>query len=123
VRTIEGAKLLGMVGDEFEDDLITSPAPWKIGPYTHYGTEVFDSKGTKLFSILIVIGRPSAREQAGLSDGEWDEHCCDRHWESQTQWHIASAIVAARNAMETDRHSYGEHRETLHKLLTLVEIP
>lgn len=88
------------VEDWFNSIIESFPAPWIIGDDTHYGTEIFDSRGEKILSVWMAWGNPSERQRDGMSDTEWLEYCCDSHWESETQWHIANAIVSARNYLK-----------------------
>jgi hypothetical protein len=120
VSTIDGKETnfgFADVKDWFNSVILSFPAPWKIGDDTHYGTELFDARGKRLLSIWLVFGEPSARQKGGMTDEEWQEYCCDCQWESQTQWHIANAIVAARNSLTGQTH---ENEAALHLLRTLI---
>lgn len=87
------------VADWFDSIVMSFPAPWSLSDDTHYGTVIVDARGRKLFSVWLAFGEPSARQRDGMSDDEWAEYCTDSHWESETQWHLTNAIVAARNAI------------------------
>jgi hypothetical protein len=98
------------VSDWFDSIILSFPAPWIIGESTHYGTEIFDARGTKVLSVWMAWGSPSDRQRGSMSDAEWIEYCCDSHWESETQWHIANAIVTTRNYLQVhkDRGFYSD---------------
>ena len=102
------------------DSIIASfPTPWTIGEETRYGSEIFDGRGKKILSIWITLGNPSEREKGGMSDQEWSEYCCDSHWESETQWYLANAIVAARNALAVGQYLVDERAAELLRILIL----
>ena len=98
------------VRDWFNSVIESFPAPWTIGSETHYGTEIYDSRGIHVVSIWMAFGRPSVRQQGDMSDREWDEYCCDCHWESETQWHIANAVVVARNFLADESVRWTDER-------------
>jgi hypothetical protein len=86
--------------EDWFDSIITSfPAPWEIGEDTNYGTQIIDADGLLILSVWMAFGLPSKRQLGGMTDAEWSDYCCDSHWESETQWHIANAIVTARNSI------------------------
>lgn len=110
------------VADWFDSIIASFPAPWIIGDDTRYGTEIFDSRGVKVLSVWMAWGNPSERQRGDMSDAEWLEYCCDTHWESETQWHIANAIVTTRNYLQAheERGWHGdddEQREILRNLI------
>lgn len=110
------------VADWFDSVITSFPAPWIIGDDTHYGTEIFDSRGVKVLSVWMAWGDPSERQRGDMTEAEWLEYCCDSHWESETQWHIANAIVSTRNYLKAheDRGWYGDddrQREILRNLI------
>lgn len=103
--------------DWLESVVLSFPAPWSIGPDTHYGTEILDSTGRIILSLWIVIGKPSKRERGTMTDEEWSEYCCDSHWECETQWHLANAIIAMRNALEGSDWDKSENVACLTRLV------
>jgi hypothetical protein len=110
------------VADWFDSVIESFPAPWILGEDTHYGSEIFDSRGTKVLSVWMAWGNPSQRQRGGMTDAEWSEYCCDSHWESETQWHIVNAIITARNYLQAHKEHgwYGDderQRELLRNLI------
>jgi hypothetical protein len=110
------------ITDWFDSVIQSFPAPWIIGDDTNYGTEIFDSRAVKVLRVWMPWGNPSERQRHDMSDAEWVEYCCDSHWESETQWHIANAIVTTRNYLQAhkERGWYGdddEQREILRNLI------
>ena len=91
--------------DWFDSVIESFSAPWIIGDSTQYGTEIFDSRAVKVLSVWMAWGDPSDRQRGSMADSEWLEYCCDSHWESQTQWHIANAIVSTRNYLDAHKRS------------------
>jgi hypothetical protein len=110
------------VGDWFDSVLESFPAPWLIGDDTHYGTEIFDARGHKVLSVWMAWGNPSPRQRGDMTDAEWSEYCCDSHWESETQWHIANAIVTTRNYLDAHKRNgwYGDNDDQRELLRSLV---
>lgn len=110
------------VADWFDSVIASFPTPWIIGDDTNYGTEIFDARGSKVLSVWMAWGNPSERQRGGMTDAEWSEYCCDSHWESETQWHIANAIVSARNYLQAhlDNGWYGDLEQQQEILRTLV---
>jgi hypothetical protein len=110
------------IADWFDSVIVSFPAPWIIGDDTHYGTEIFDSRGVKVMSVWMAWGNPSERQRDGMSASDWLEYCCDSHWESETQWHIANAIVTTRNYLKAheERGWYGDNDQQREILRNLV---
>ncbi len=110
------------IKDWINSVILSFPAPWIIGDDTNYGTEIFDARGTKVISVWMAWGNPSSRQKGSMSDAEWIEYCSDTHWESETQWHIANAIVTTRNYLQAhkDRGFYGDDKRQLNILRELV---
>lgn len=110
------------ISDWFDSVIASFPAPWIIGDDTHYGTEIFDSRGVKVMSVWMAWGEPSERQRGNMTDAEWLEYCCDSHWESETQWHIANAIVTTRNYLKAhkERGWYGDDDQQREILRNLV---
>jgi hypothetical protein len=110
------------ITDWFDSVINSFAAPWIIGDNTHYGTEIFDARAIKVLSVWMAWGDPSDRQRDSMTDSEWLEYCCDSHWESQTQWHIANAIVSTRNYLDANKRRgwYGDderQREILRNLI------
>lgn len=95
------------VEDWFNSIIMSFPAPWVIGPDTHYGAEIYDARGKHLFDVWLPFGKPSARQRGDMSDEQWSDYAngAASHWESETQWHIVNAIVAARGVVEHVHHA------------------
>ena len=109
--------------DDWLDSVILSfPAPWVLGDNTHYGSEIFDAQGNKVLSVWMAWGNPSERQRGTMSEAEWVEYCSDSHWESETQWHVANAIVTTRNYlhMHDVRGFIGDNNRQLGILRNLV---
>jgi hypothetical protein len=87
--------------DWMDSIILSFPAPWTISDRTHYGTEIFDSRSKHVLSVQLVFGAPSERQRRGMTDEEWAEYSCDSHWESEAQWHLANAVVSARNSVKS----------------------
>lgn len=110
------------ITDWFDSIIASFPAPWVIGDDTHYGTPIFDSRGVKIISVWMAWGNPSERQRGTMSDEEWLECCCDTHWESETQWHLANAIITTRNYLKAhaERGWYGDDERQRDILRNLI---
>lgn len=88
------------VKDWLESVILSFPAPWTIGTDTHYGTEIFDARQKRILSFWKTEGQePSKRELGGDSLEEWNENCCNNHWESQFSLDCAETVMALRNRL------------------------
>jgi hypothetical protein len=106
------------IEDWFDSVILSFPAPWIIGDDTHYGSEIFDGRGHHIFSIWLPFGNPSARQLGDMTLTEWADYISDQHWESEAQWHLANAIIAARNYLaDHERLKYFGDTDSIRKIL------
>lgn len=111
------------------DDWIRSvvesfPAPWKVADLDgkYFGTEIQDARGISVLSVWLSYGEPSIRQRDGRTDAEWQDYCCDCHWESTTALCVARAITEARNQLSVCRSwETQELWAVLRALLNLAE--
>jgi len=109
------------IEDWLDSIFISFPEPWRVGDLDgkYYGTEIFDARGKNIFSVWLSFGNPSERQRDGMNDEEWREYCCDSHWESETAFHLAKAIVAIRNDMSEKDWVWHEEKPRLLRSLIL----
>lgn len=95
------------------------PAPWSIAELKgkYYGTIIEDAEGTKILSVWKSAGAPSARQFEGFTKEEWEDYCCDSHWESQQTYAICEAIVAKRNYITATRWTDADDERELSELV------